>query len=207
MTKMPFRTNATGISSDELLLLDFLFDAGSAMELMRREAYGIHMNVRYTHAIEDADLSRVLRSLVERGLLRTEPDALDPNSLVFRLSDFGGVQWTRERLPVWGRYCTSFGAGDVLTRRDVICADRAVGSHYLRVGKETGYMRMVGEIGQVQWQPLNPGALIYWKPVQTGWTATLDVQPDDPEWAEWEEWNAARTWWSSIEELQTFLPQ
>jgi len=104
---------------------------------MQRDAYAAHMNIRYPHSLTDADLLSVLGSLVDRGILRTEPD----------------------------------------------------------------------DITQVQWRLVDPSCLIYWKPVDAAWQAKVPIQSeDDPGWSRWNDLNAGRTWWNSIDELQTFLP-
>ena len=208
MTLLPSRSDETELTKDELLLLDFLFDGGAAIGLMQRDAYHAHMNIRYTHSLTDANLLRVLRSLVERGLLRAAPD--DPNTkrVVYWFTECGGAYWSRERMPVWERYCTSFTGSDAPALLDVLCVEQAIGRDFLCAAQKTGYIRILDDIKQVQWKPLDPRELIYWRPVDAAWQAKVQIQSEvDPEWNRWDDLNAGRTWWNSIEELQSFLPQ
>jgi len=58
---LPRRTNRTGLSDPELLILDFLFDKGGAsfgMLASDEYSYAFHMNCDYDHGLTDDQLAR-----------------------------------------------------------------------------------------------------------------------------------------------------
>jgi hypothetical protein len=52
----PNRTNVTELTSDELLLFDFLFDKTLAFHHLRMVDYSFHMNCPYSHGLDDQAL-------------------------------------------------------------------------------------------------------------------------------------------------------
>ena len=66
------RSRATSLTDDEVLLFDFLSESPVHARHLHRDAYAFHMNVGWTHDLDDDALARTLRELVERGLLEIE---------------------------------------------------------------------------------------------------------------------------------------
>ena len=77
MNELPRRTRGTGLTYDQLLLFDFLFPWSVPERCLRREVYSFHMNVGYSHNLDDGQLQETLLRLSERGLVTAETDGAD----------------------------------------------------------------------------------------------------------------------------------
>src|SRR6185503_7288795 len=109
---LPGRTGRTPLTDDELLLFDFLFPHFARLESLRREAYVSHMNVRYTHTLDQLALKETVAKLMTAGWLasrrprRLAAQRRADTSLYYGLTPAGGRLWELERMPPWKQYCT-----------------------------------------------------------------------------------------------------
>jgi hypothetical protein len=208
MTELPFRTAATELTLDQLLLLDFLAGPVQAtIGLLYRDRYPIHMNVSYSHAVPDAALPTFLEKMVRDDLLATMPDESQPGTQLFALSRHGGDLWCKERLPVWQRYCFSLTFMDPADAMTVHCVDKDIGREFLSISKSLGYIPVLDDLDSVQWDAIPPDDLIDWHTLPSAWIATVRREPEeDMDWQRWQELEQQRTWWNDITELQKFVP-
>src|SRR5688500_17620735 len=102
MHALPFRTNATYLSDDELILLDVLFDHGAEFRMLRLKRFAGIWNLGYCHNLDDGQLQCRLRWLCEHGVLYIERH---DKEAWFHLTKHGFELWSEERCPVWDRYC------------------------------------------------------------------------------------------------------
>jgi hypothetical protein len=67
MDILPRRSGVTELSDDEFLLFDLLFTVGVENAFLRQQAYPVHMNLRYTHGLDDGQLEGTVQSLQSRA--------------------------------------------------------------------------------------------------------------------------------------------
>jgi hypothetical protein len=116
---LPVRTNATSLTNDELLILDFAFTPFCMpVSQLYTEAYSFHMNTRYSHSLSDSMVISTLDSFVKAGLLEREEIENEEQNYWTRnnpdvelyswcLAKTGGHLWELERRPIWDRYVES----------------------------------------------------------------------------------------------------
>jgi hypothetical protein len=102
MGDRPYRTGTTWLTDDQLVLLDVLFNGGTWLRLLGREHFLEQWNLGYAHGLDDATLECNIRWLWEHGVVERERDG---EHTWFRMTPDGGDLWSRERRPVWERYC------------------------------------------------------------------------------------------------------
>jgi hypothetical protein len=93
MRNLPFRTNKTWLTDDQLVLLDVLFDKDTPFWLLRREDFLERVNLGYAHSLDDGELHANLRGLVEHEVLTAECDG---GETYFRMTAGGGELWSQE---------------------------------------------------------------------------------------------------------------
>ena len=99
-----FRTNTTGLSDDELLLLDALFSLqGGQRSAFFAENLSWHLNTKIRHGMTDEQLSTKLDDWEAQGWLAREDGEDEPH---FQLTERGMGIWESERLPVWDCFLT-----------------------------------------------------------------------------------------------------
>ncbi|MGC3969694.1 MAG: hypothetical protein QM775_20890 [Pirellulales bacterium] len=98
-----FRTHATDLSDDGLMLLDALFDhGGTPIRLLREVNFRPQWNLPFAHSLSDVELLELLRSYVGRGIVTISDDCDARNYCA--ITPLGGALWEAERKPVWDRY-------------------------------------------------------------------------------------------------------
>ncbi|NQV26569.1 MAG: hypothetical protein HQ518_19615 [Rhodopirellula sp.] len=102
MDKLPYRTHATWLDDIDLILLDAMFDRGASFRLLRSVAFRSQWNLGYSHDLTDDQLRIRLQKLVDGGVLMVEHVSTEA---IFRMASAGGELWSRERCPVWERFC------------------------------------------------------------------------------------------------------
>ena len=130
MSAQPFRTGATWLTDDQLILLDVLFDRGATIRLLRRGIFHEQWNLGYVHSLDDVELKNTLHLLCEHGVLK--PLSISER-VSFRMTRVGGEMWSLERCPDWTRYCTEqyrdlSGGRTLMT---VMAASPVVRDHFL----------------------------------------------------------------------------
>ncbi|MBN9517581.1 hypothetical protein J0H58_03530 [bacterium] len=210
MRERPYRTGATQLSDDQLILLDALFDLGAGVDLLRRGVFEVQWNFGYGHTLDDAALARNLLWLCGHGVLAAEGDG---GRACYRMTPGGGELWSQERCPVWDRYCdhSSRTTPRGRTLMSVVAGAPAVRDHILDLWPESPPLRrrtaVFAEYRLVGWRPPAPGyvgLVTYEEPHQ--WTADEYLV-----WAERQRERRARlererSWWRTVPELQRFVP-
>ena len=97
-----FRTGASGLSDDELMLLDGFFPGWQLNgNYLDTENFSEYMNLDFTHSMTSDALKSLLARWVEIGWLDHEEEKGRYN---LSLTLLGGAVWEQERLPVWNRF-------------------------------------------------------------------------------------------------------
>lgn len=208
MSAQPFRTGATWLTDDQLILLDVLFDRGATIRLLRRGIFHEQWNLGYVHSLDDVELKNTLHLLCEHGVLK--PLSISER-VSFRMTRVGGEMWSLERCPDWTRYCTEqyrdlSGGRTLMT---VMAASPVVRDHFLALWPKGPARRKTAVIADrplIEWHPfpqLYVGLAIYEE--QRQWTPT-----EFAAYSEWwhEHWNMLereRSWWRYVPELQKFV--
>ncbi|NOY41488.1 MAG: hypothetical protein GXP26_06595 [Planctomycetes bacterium] len=228
MENLPRRTGATELTDDELLLFDFFFDKPAAAHLVRRGQYPIHMNVRYSHGLDDQQLQKTLSDLCQRQLITREsdPEYFD-GDWMYGLSPAGGALWEIERRPIWARYCevnskplrpNDWNGYQLLT---VLSPSLKTAQAFLEAALATGDTVAKESPPKSRYQLIrNPRLCAYWKEFSEVHAILLKVLPDyismdrrEGEEFDVEQWRccvaarerleACRTWWRGIDELDS----
>jgi hypothetical protein len=204
MQKLPFRTNDTHLSNDELILLDISFRWGIAPHLLRRKYFCAQWGLDYSHNLDDSQLRCRLRWLCEHGVLEVKQEGKDK---WLQITKQGFRLWSQERCPIWDRYCTVdhilTGRGREVTR--VLAGSPQIRDDFLRLWPNDPVRlrrATIADYGLVPWHPFNRlYAGVAWYEENVEWTS-----PDEVDWGRVEAFSQERTWWDSVPELQKFLP-
>jgi hypothetical protein len=211
----PQRTGRTSLTDDELLLFDFFFDKVARLESLRREAYPLHMNVRYTHALDRLALQKTVAKFVAAGWLTAQrPRRLSDRrgglaSFYYRLTPAGGKLWERERTPPWKQYCVE---ADLTTKRVVAAPRLSTARAFLRLWQTCGLD--LDTITRVKVLRRTNRRLLPWKIFPTSYELHAyygkgDLEPRSIQETTgsglggWECFERNRTWWCSVAELVT----
>lgn len=208
MRNLPYRTNSTWLSDDDLILFDVIFARGTLIRLLRRRSFREQWNLGYNHNYTDAELKLRLRELWKHRVIEVESRN---NRTYLRMTAEGGRLWSEERCPVWERFCTerikTTSQGRSLM--SVVAVSPGVRDDYLRVWSPKESRRRVTAIcnfGLVSWRSfptLHVGIATYFE--------RLPQTPD--EIAIYRQWYFGhqaraqndRSWWRSVPELQRFI--
>jgi hypothetical protein len=210
MRERPYRTGVTWLTDDQLILLDALFDLRAGFGLLRRDSFEVQWNFGYAHALDDAALACNLRWLCEHGALAAEGDG---DRACYQMTHSGGELWSRERCPVWERFCVdryrTTPRGRTLL--SVMATAPGVRDDFLKLWPEATPLRrrtaVFADHQLIEWRPpgrVYVGLATYEEPHQ--WTSAEYFV-----WAELQRERRARlererSWWRNVLELQRFLP-
>lgn len=126
-----FRTGTSGLSDDELLLLDLFFD-GQPYPLgkgLYGENFSSMANLPFSHDLSDNHVRLLLSQWLERGWLTDIDDFFDADAgPVYTLTPKGGAVWESEWNPPWDLYCVNPSRGTVKFGRRALHAERIVSS-------------------------------------------------------------------------------
>lgn len=209
MSNLPYRTNATSLSDDELIILDAIFDGGASFELLRRSSFHPQWNLGYAHNLNDEELRCRLRRLCEQSILKTEYDC---RRTYYCMTPTGGDLWSQERCPSWDRYCTERykTTRRGLTLMSVVAVSPEIRDKFLMLWPMPPARRRTATI---------PGnRLIFWRSFSQLHVG-LATYREETEWTS-EEYDVycqrdrehsailrrERSWWRTVPELQRFLP-
>jgi len=209
MPTLPYRAYTTWLSGSELIVLDRLFDCGVAFRHLRREGFRLQWNLPYSHDLNDRDLWQVLSQLCNRNVLKTEPSR---GETYYCMTPFGGELWSRERCPIWERFCGTRGR---TTSRDrelwsVVAVSPEIRDDFLRLYPLDPARRRTATITNfdlISWRPfpkLHVGLATYLE--EHNWP----VDRRDAYREAYRERTARlqqqRSWWRCVPELQRFVP-
>jgi hypothetical protein len=207
MQNLPFRTQATWLSDNDLILLDALFDRPASIRFLRRKAFHAQYNLGYLHRYNDDELRLRLLYLSEQGILR--PESWN-NRTLFHMTAEGGSLWSQERCPVWDRFCTERyqETSSGRTLMTVIAISPTIRDDFLRIWPPTDARRRVATVSDYGLVPWHPFPILY---------VGLATYVEQRRWT-WEEYTAfaeilrehrarlqrERSWWRFVPELQRF---
>ena len=211
MEPLPYRTYATSLSDDELILFDTFWYGSTWAHLLYGEFFLEQWNLGYKHALSDEQLCKTIWSLFGRGLLTLWKDPCSRhNRLCVSLTDRGGELWSTERCPVWHRWATDSYRE---TRRGKnALALSTLSRDTLDNLTETGTATHLWDISNARIRPFQtiPNyRLVPWAPACELHVLIAIGLPDDSERefdANWQLWNQKRQFWRGVPELQKFLP-
>jgi hypothetical protein len=197
---IPPRTGATSLSDDELLLMDFLFNCSARIRFLRRQVYRIHMNVRYTHGLDDDALSCTLERNVKAGLFACR--SFEGES-VYSLTPEGGGMWEAERKPIWPQYVHDYGSRPTpsgVERVRVLSPEMATIESFLAIAEESRYYTDVPQ--RRRYRALSNYQLVPWKAFPTVHVVFIRLPKQSwPPLTNWKQFMESRTWWSHISDL------
>ena len=97
-----FRTSSSGLTDDELLILDCLFDGkGYPPSALNDTNFLLRAYLPFSHGLSDKKVRALLAHWIKDGWLEYEEDR-GPH---YSLTPLGGAHWEQERKPPWDRYC------------------------------------------------------------------------------------------------------
>ena len=213
----PTRTGVTGLTDDELLLFDFMFDKSLAFRHMRRDDYAFHMNTSYSHDLDDTQLGDTLRALCERGLIRSRREPIWSTERRefeegdrYTLTEQGGAMWQLERLPDWTAYVrTRHRDGENTTTGSIriTCVDESIarlcagGMFAAGLVTPLARLRVRAAFGVqlLPWKRFDKLAVLHFRTRNSFADATSHVR--------WNVYEAARRWWEDITQLQSLIKQ
>lgn len=200
MQELPFRTNETGLTDAQLILLDVMFEGGALLSCLRDETFREQWNLGYSHGLDDAELLCQLKWMCSQGLLervRTHGKG------AVHLTAVGGELWSSERCPVWERYCYESGKSGLMGR--VFMSVRAVSpqirDEFLALLPNFPVRRRTATVvdqGLISWHrfgQLFVGVALY--------NEQDEILFYDERYQENLERN--RSWWQNVSELQRFV--
>lgn len=199
--KLPFRTGATPLTDDELILLDVLFRGWPCpARLLRKRDFLFQWNFGYSHDLDDRQLRATLTGLHDRDLVRPE---LAVKDVCFVITPAGGELWSRERLPAWDSYfdtsCRITRSGR--TTMKVLAFSAELRNRFLDLCPNASAER--------RRRTVRRGRLIEWRPPRrvylgaAGYFGT-DLSPATDVY--WDRLERERIGWQNVRQLQRFLP-
>jgi hypothetical protein len=209
MQKLPFRTNTTWLSDDDLILLDVLFDCGVMFRHLRRDNFQLQWNLGYAHSLDDDQLRCRLRWLIDHCVLDTDRHE---NRNYFRMTANGGQLWSQERCPIWDRFCTERYKITLRNRTmmSVVAVSPQIRDDFLRLWPMyPARLRTatIADYGLVPWLPfpeLHVGIATYDE--QSEWTPEEYAVYLDGSREYQAVLQRERSWWRFVSELQRFIP-
>jgi hypothetical protein len=211
MCRLPFRTGATDLSQDNLLLLDVLFDGGAPIRLLRREGF-VEQWMSCPHNLDDSQLRAELRAMCDHGLLC--PDANSRGEQCVVMTEHGGDLWSQERCPAWDRYLIDCYRETIqgVPYVSIKATSAAIAYDMLRFGGPCGNWILDGV--RVRKFKIRNHHLIPWRSfphlyvlVAMNYAESDSYFSDPTTYRQHLDGLAQqRTWWRSVRELQKFLP-
>jgi hypothetical protein len=200
----------TWLTDDQLILLDVLFDAGATLRLLRRENFLEQWNLGYAHGLDDAALECNMRWLCEHSVLEPQRDG---DHTWLAMTRDGGELWSRERCPVWERYCTDryTTTSRGRTQMSVMAVSPEVRDHFLSLWPQYPARRKTAVISDrplIGWHPfprVYVGVATYEERHQ--WTPSEYVVWAEQHRQHWAMLERERSWWRCVPELQRFVPR
>lgn len=205
-----YRTHATSLTNDDLVILDVLFHGAAIPAMLRRRHFKEQWNAE-PHRLDDAALESALDRMLKDGILE-RGESQSRRHHVVRMTPHGGDLWSRERCPIWQRYCldryNTLPCGSTLLTIVAVAAE--IRDHFLDVWPEypaRKRTKMIRDVGLNEWRSfgtLHVGLATY-------------IEPDQWSCEEYELYrqrhqqylrrvDTSRTWWRSVAELQRFVP-
>ena len=104
-----YRTHATNLTDDEVILLDAFFGIFGHMKIgfLYQKDFGMQFNTRFSHRLTNSEVETTISKFEKQGYLETKHSERDAE-LLYKLSPKGGELWELERDPDWNKYCGGY---------------------------------------------------------------------------------------------------
>ncbi len=203
--ELPWRSGATTLGDEELLLLDaFALNGPLEERMLRGDRYGDMMNVVYGHGLSDRALRVWVATMCGARKVLSLVRYADGGRQRYRLTRAGGLLWERERRPVWSKYVTTGYHVETGVLR-IVSGSRGAGGAFLRAAHVSGLLSSAERVGA--WRRVPRSRFRYWAPISPCWEWSRELPAyDDMHWSPGEEYERQRSWWDTIEELRKFTP-
>ncbi|MEW4490623.1 hypothetical protein AB1L42_21235 [Thalassoglobus sp. JC818] len=209
MQKLPYRTNTTSLSDDDLILLDVLFNGFVPFSMLCSDAFQFQGLLGYTHNLNDDELRCRLRRLVEHRVLEIKRDG---NRTSFGMTAYGGELWSQERCPIWDRYCRDYDStgSEIRTMMSVVAVSPQIRDDFLRLYPlyptrvRTATISNHVLVPWITFPKLHVGIMTYVE--ETERTAEEYAVYSDRLRRHHAALERERSWWRSVSELQRFIP-
>jgi hypothetical protein len=200
MNQQPKRTNATGLTDDELILLDCGFQGGAPVDFLHREGFTELWNFE-PHSFDDEQLAAALDRLQQSGLMTITKTDRPP---FFSMTATGGSHWESERLPAWHRFSGEWYQQLPSGRqRVVIWATTAqTCDDFWRIGLEIGFF--TSPCAAVKRSVDRNGISIGWRHFPDQFILEAECEDWDLRNFDWEVFEQRRTWWRVVREIDKF---
>ncbi|EDL56290.1 MULTISPECIES: hypothetical protein [Gimesia] len=208
MQKLPYRTDSTCLSDNDLILLDVLFDCDVRFQYLRQEVFCEQWNLGYSHDFDDDQLQDRLKWLCKRGVLEVGGNRNQP---YFRITLKGDELWSEERCPIWDRFCTERykTTSQKRTMMTVFAVSPQIRDDFLRLWpmyparRRTATIADFGLVHRRSFPQLYVGVATYkeqyeWTPEEYFVYCKLDQEYR-------ERLESERSWWRYVPELQKFI--
>ena len=212
MTHAKYRSHATSLSDDELLILDVMFRHGVTITMLRRCNF-VSQFAAESHSLDDDALQDTLQRLVQNDVIERSDDQ-SCGHCYYDMTRRGGELWSAERCPIWERYCTDSYPMNIRGRTlvTVKAVSAEIRDDFLRIWPENSARcrhALIRDVGLIHWYPFEQ--------LHVGFAAySEDRCPERPSHEELELWQEKRlhhwrrveeerTWWRSVAELQKFI--
>ncbi len=198
METPPQRSGRSDLSDSELLLCDFLWKHSVRVRHLSDDVYPLHMNVRYSHGLNQTQLLTVLKRMLDRRFIAVSAHLADDQSFV-TLTASGGARWELERNPRWDHFVSQRGnlADNRLT---VIAPSERLGRHYIGARIASDIEVQTGPIAVRRHVDLN---LIPWRRFENLTVLRFSCYPTGSKHPLWDLYDERRLWWTTLAELST----
>ncbi len=206
--KLPQRTRISKLADNDLILLDFMFDATVPRPMLEDEKFSIHNNTSYSHEFDTLQLNKVLNRLLDQELLFTERHKFREEKVeYYGLTSTGGKLWESERKPVWKRYVED--SQELAEQKGVWATTISSYSEEALFACVEYYVKnsfMGVPISELKYAQSNSSSLIYWKNNSVVYKCQfLAKEKEDVERTDWGKYKQNRVWWRNVCELQRYF--
>ncbi len=206
-----FRTGTSGLTDDELLLLDQLFEGDPRqISILYEEDFDFHANLPFSHGLSDSTVRLLLARWLEDGWLTDKDDDFDAEVRpVYTLTPRGGAVWESEWNPPWDLYCTNPSRGFVKSGRRVLHAEKVVSSSrkiteaFFRTALKCNWFE--GKVTVTkrsrQTRRLQTPTFVPWKAFPQVYELRCFVHRSGYSATNWDIYEKEKRWWSSPYDL------
>lgn len=206
-----FRTGMSGLSDDELLLLDRFFDGEEyPLYTLYDEVFAIHANLPFSHRFLDDHVRLLVARWQEYGWLTRSRDYFDEEvGPCYTLTPEGGEIWEQEWNPPWNFYCVNASRGPVRFGRrawhaeKITSASRKTTEAFFRTGIRCGFFEgTVSITGRSRrTRRLRHPIFVPWKAFPQVCELRFFARRTGYRPKDWDTYEKEKTWWLSPYDL------
>jgi hypothetical protein len=203
-----FRTGVSGLSDNELMVLDHLFPGcWFGLKGFYEEDFSFHANLPFSHGFSDRKVRALLADWADRGWL-----AYDEELPAYALTPTGGAVWEQERLPLWDRFCSDTTwhpeSGPSHRRRRnsqwllvVTAPSRKIAEAYVQTGTRCHLFD-----GQIvsrsrRKRKVRDWSELVWAVFPRAFEIRVALRRCDTPWTDWDRYHREMCWWRGPSEL------